>query len=166
MQSASLIHSIIPEASNQRLTSTAIKRHMAEARSNFPSHCVSIRPADSIMKSYWLGRHEIRLDQIKSYLIRSELIQDGFLIISWQGSCSHAEILGSPEISWLVRKHKYFCMLPTVCDFVIVKDLRGKWGVKPNRNPVHDRCTVLPTLLEVLNDNVTWTIFSWEGEMH
>lgn len=139
---------------------------MAKGGSNFPSHCVSIMSADSITKSYWLDRHEIRLDQIKSDLIRSELIQDGCLIISWQGSCSHAGILGSPEVSWMVRKHKYICILPTICDFVIVKDLRGDWGVKANCNAVHDRCTVLPTLLEVLNDNVTWTIFSWEGEMH
>lgn len=66
----------------------------------------------------------------------------------------------------MVRNQKYICILPTNCDFVIVKDLKGDQGAKPNCNLIHDRCTVLPTLLEVLNDNVTWTIFSWEGEMH
>lgn len=137
---------------------------MAKAGSNFPIHCVSIMSADN--KALLVGQTEIRLDQIKLDLIRSELIQDGCFIISWQGSCSRAGILGSHETFWMFRKYKYICILPRICDFVIVKDLRGDWGVKPNCNPVQDRCTVLSALLEVLNDNVTWTIFSWEGEMH
>lgn len=66
----------------------------------------------------------------------------------------------------MFKKHKYIFILHRLFDFVIVKDLREDGGVKPNFNPVEDRCTVLPTVLEVLNDTVTWKIFSWKGEMH
>jgi len=55
---------------------------------------------------------------------------------------------------------------PQFVILLLLKDLRRDLGEKANCNPACDRCTVLPTLLEVLNDNVTWTIFSWEGEMH
>lgn len=101
----------------------------------------------------------IRLDQTKSNLIRSESTQGWYFIgrclalrLGFHKAPKHSERLET-------RNPPAFC--PHFVIFVIVKDLRGDWGVKTN----HDRCAVLPAPLQVLNDSVTWTIFSWAAEM-